>query len=93
MKVLYDEGTSEEKWWIGVAVEKLSEESHRSTFLKTKRWQQCQIASARSLMRKPVVIVVVWMETFGSNRRRSFSCCCSFVWGPEPQREKRRLVS
>ena len=34
MKVLYDEGTSEEKWLIGVAVEKLSEESHSIYFLE-----------------------------------------------------------
>ena len=28
VKVLYDEGTPKEKWWIGLAVEKLSKESH-----------------------------------------------------------------
>ena len=28
MNILYDEGTPEEKWWTGIAVEKLSEESH-----------------------------------------------------------------
>ena len=55
MKVLYDEGTREEKWWIGVAVEKLSEESHCIYFPEDQ--EVAAVSSARCLMRKPVQLL------------------------------------